>query len=577
MAISIDSQPPTGNGGVAPFPIPVPISDCLQWCLTPDFFDVFDNAGSKAQMIITFPATIGSIPADGTEFSIWGQVFEVDSTITDATSTKVKLVSSGNLSGDNLRKMLEANGFFGVTTVTENTSPSGGRSTKITWNNCGEQGNFSAPGTDITNLEAFGTTLSATNGAPAEYKPGYQVHIRLFKAAAQSDRNFSPISLRKGYVPATTCSTVGQICVDFMTDAARTLYCPMPDLSLSSEISPDLQTLSGIFLIEYGWTYRDANCQPVSGDYLKSDPVYVVNTVFDYEEKYGMRRFFRDHPDGAPPTPGNTAMFLSSKPQYSYLAPGSYAWLWLLHGFDDTIGGGTLDVIKLVFNVFYKNGTTDQIKVDYTPAVWYQVYNFNVSPGRVFSLFSITDPSTVSKYFVRAEAWQNSPLSLLDTVGAETYFVLDHSCDADLIDCYFRSSAGGIDTLLVTRMESTVEHTGTEICLSVPCGTSRTEAAKYGGRFQSGVRVYQKITISAKANYTDEQVRHFMDFKRSTERWIKVKELSPSAADITYIAKSFSIEPGGVKIFRSGEFVELTATGVLSDLPTAAAKSLNLT
>lgn len=567
MAITVQSTP--GD-------IPVPVSDCLEWCLLPDEADVFDTPGSFATVEVTFPDTVSSIPANGSTFTLWGIEFTVDSAIVPSTANAFRIVSSGNISGAAFRQMLNANSFFLQNTRVEvNPDLFALRSTLITWKACGAQAKFSGDQMDLQTLLDAGCTVVVTNGVSAIGTPGYLIQVRLFRRDNETLVDY-PVTLLKGYRPKAACSDIQAECIDFMRDAARLLFTPMPDLTYTSEIPVTENTMSGLFLIEYGWVERDENCQAVSGNFYRTDPVAVFNTVFDVEDKYGMQRYYQDHPLGPPPVAGNAAMFMSSKPLIQRLTPKSYAWLWLMHGFDAMVSGSSLDTIKLVFNVFYTNGTTGQIKVDYDPGRYPQVYNFNVSPGRVFSLFSIVDPTTVSKYFVRVEAWQDSPAQLLANVSTETYFSIDHSCNSDVIDAYFRCSGGGIDTILVERRERDVEQQGVEICLNTPCGISRADSAKYGGRIITQTRAFERVTLVARENYSEDHVNQFRDFKRSTERWIMVKELSPSKFDVTYIAKSLILETGSVKIYRSGEFVELVATGYMADMPSAIAKNLGL-
>ena len=62
-------------------------------------------------------------------------------------------------------------------------------------------------------------------------------------------------------------------------------------------------------------------------------------------------------------------------------------------------------------------------------------------------------------------------------------------------------------------------------------------------------------------------MEYFRRFKAGPDRYLMVKEESPTAFETSYIAKRFIPETGGIKIYQSAEYVDLVATGTLSDVP----------
>ena len=193
--------------------------------------------------------------------------------------------------------------------------------------------------------------------------------------------------------------------------------------------------------------------------------------------------------------------------------------------------------------------------VDYDPLLEYQVHCFNVSPKRLLSLFSLSDLSTVVRYFVRAEADGT-------TVGWDTYFTIEHACES-LTDVYFKTPYGGIGTILCEITESEVIQEGTEICLNTACGVSRTERAKYGGRMMNNLRAYERITLRARANFSEEEVEYFKSVKASPERWVQIPETGEAPG---YIAKRLNVEAGGVRVYQVGEYIDLVITGTVQDI-----------
>lgn len=545
MALTISSEP------TAP-PVPIPVSDCLQWCLEPGETDVLSTPGTMAQLVVDFPA-VPTIPADGTEFTIWGHLFTVDSS-SNYTSTSFKITALGSVSAGNFRAMLRSNFFF----VNNTTIEIGGDNTiaEITWLECGEQDNFTGVNMDLAALVTAGATATPTNGTTAVYVPGYMAQVRLLKADNLTNV-YSPITKFEGLTPLAACDTVDAFCIDYMADAKRTLFTPMPDLTLTSEIDPDLTTMLGQFKIQFGSTYRDDNCQPQSSEFSESDIVYVMDTVFELQENLMMRRYIYDHPDNIGPgdsQPALSPQFLTNKPQRLALGYNSFAWLWLAAGYQSLL---PITNIVVRFNVFYLNGTSANVDVNYDPLLAYNVHCFNVSPGKLLSLFSLTDLTTVSHYFVRATADSGA------VVGWDTYFVIEHACE-DMVDVYFKTPPGGIGTILCEVQDRDVVQEGTEICLNTPCSTTRTESAKYSGRMLNQLRSYEKVTLKARRNFSESEVEYFRSLKASPERWIQVEETGVTG---TYIAKRLMIDTGGVKIMQVGDYIDLVIEGTLQDIP----------
>lgn len=544
MALTIISEPTAT-------PVPTPVSECLEWCFEPDVADVMSTPGTMAQVLINFPTT-PTVPANGTPFIIWGHTFTVNNAA-PYTQTSFQITTSGSVSGINFRAMLKANFFFAKDTNV--AAGANSKETVIDWIECGEQDNFTGTGMDLAALTGAGATTMVTNGTTAVFVPGYMIQVRLFKADNLTNI-YSAITRFEGFVPKANCDTVDDLCVDFMQDAKRTLFTPMPDLSLTSFIDPELTTMLGQFKIQYGYTYRDTNCVAQSGIFAESDIVYVMDTVFEPEENLGMRRYIYDHPDNigmGGSQPALSPQFLTNKPQRLALGPDSFAWLWLAAGYQSLAPTN----IVLRTNIFYKDGTSAHVDENHDPLLAYQVHCFNVSPGRLLSLFSLADLSTVSHYFIRATADSGDP------VGWDTYFAIEEACEG-LVDVYFKTPPGGIGTILCEMTEREVVQDGSEICLNTPCSTSNLESAKYGGRMLSQIRSYEKVTLRARRNFSDEEVAYFRSLKASPERWIQVPETGETGG---YIAKRLLVDTGGVKIMQSGEYIDLIITGTMQDIP----------
>jgi len=550
MALTITSEPVAS-------PVPTPVSECLQWCLTPGSGDVLETPGSFANIHIEFPTTFSSIPSNGTEFTIWGRLFTVDNT-TPYTATSFKIESSGNLSGSNFRRMLRANFFFSANTAI--TSPTPNSITDIDWNECGEQADFTGVGMDLSALVTAGATVTVTNGVTAIPVNGAMIQTRLQKVFIETGN--APITSYEGMTPIISCDTSDPVCVDYMADARRSLYTPMPDLSTTSEIDPYITTMIAKFFIDYGVTYRDDNCQAQSGAFQSSDEILVMDTVFELHENLLMRRYIYDHPDNigvGDSQPAESPQFLTNKPKYLELGENSFAWLWLAAAYQSLSPGA----VQLKFTVTFSDGTTSTEYVAYEALGVNQVHCFNVSPKRLISIFSLTDISDVVKYQVSAIATDDDEDITGETVGWETFFTIDHACE-NVTDVYFKTPPGGIGTILCEVIQKDVVQEGTEICLNTPCATTRVEAAKNSGRMLNQIRAYDTIRLRARRNFSEQEVAYFRSLKASPERWIQVEETGEGG---TYVAKRLLIEPGGINIYQYGEYVDLIIDGKLQDIP----------
>lgn len=554
--IAISSQPPIeDNNGVTP------VSGCLKWTLQPDAADVIDTAGSAATLVVDFPAT-PTIPANGTEFTLWGHLFMIDDA-TPFTSESFEVTANPFETAFNFQSMLESNIFFRRATK---VVLSGGLFdvATVTWLECKEQPRFGGPSMDFAGLTATGATVTATNGVSPVYVTGFKLITRLLRCES-TGVEFTEMTKLEGFEPARTCAGSGPVSVDYMRDAKRSLFPVLPELTATSYNAPpgggfytNLRKtgILAAFQLEYGWIFRD-DCTPRSGTIKKSDRVFVLNSAFPDEDLYNVRRYWADHPDGLPP--GQFIIdFLTTQPAGIRVCRDTFCWLWFLNTYLVTASN-----FKVTFFVYDLAGA-GSVHLFTMPHVGEHVQNFNCSPGFLVSQFGI-NLDNVSKYdvFVTGDHGLGGAFNATSSLT----YVLDGNCCAEHLDAYFLTPAGGIGTLVAEKTEFEVNQDGTEICIDVPCGATGSERAKKGGRTLTALRNYDSMTIVARESFNEANQKWFADFKRSPHKWLRVKV--PSTEFSTeYVAKKFIVEPGGIRIFRNGENLELEAKGYLADIPT---------
>ena len=571
--ITVVSQPPGIEDFAAPTAPPIPVSDCMNFCLLPDTADVFVSTGSKPTIVFTIPFTC-TVPADGTAFTIWGYDFTVQSS-TEFTSESFKVDTNGLFTAVYLSNMLAANIFFKrAMTLTSLTTGATSYELTFTWNECREQVNFTGSNMELTVFTTIGGSATATNGVSPVYVDGFRL---LENAVRYNDAtsDFNELGALVGMEIEKLCDTVGQVCIDIRTDVAADLYTLLPELTYSSFISSidNGRSMMRYYTLQYGWTYRE-NCVAKSGTIKRADRILALNAAFDVDDPYQMRRYWYDHPDGYPP--GQTVSdFLTTQPKTLPLCTDSFKWLWMLSSWQDDFGQYALIAKFVLYDSAGAVITTVQsVANDPLTMGWsqYQPVCINVSPRHISDVIG-TPITNVAYYDVYVVGTNSIDYNDIWFTATETLrFEICKSCCTDATDLYFLSPAGGIDTMVV-RVDSleTLQSGGEEIRVNIPCGTERTDRATYGGRSLVATRVYQKMKLSVELPRTSDWEKWAKHLRQSPQSWIRVLDESN-----TYIAKKIIFESGSITQRVSGQGVVVEMTGYLQDVPTQPGNEKNL-
>lgn len=575
MAVTIVESPPTNQ--------PSPVSDCLVLEFQHSSSDFISSNGSVPYVEIQWPGSPVA-PANGTQFTIWGYVFEFQSG-SAYTSTSFRVVN-GNMEQTraNFKAMIESNFFFRQATTVSNAATA---TTVILWASCREQERFAGDNMDIAELENMGCTVTVSNGTTPVYVEGYKLLTRLML-----DDGTPTLKIMTEFEATEidrVCNTPINSVRDFMPDVKQLMFFPAFANGLL-QLDAISRSTEGMYLkvaVEYGFVFRD-NCEPQSGTFAISNVFSVLNAAFPLEFGHKMREFF---PGATGGLPGSLThyRFLTSQPKTHEISINSYCWLWF---FTNKTGGIDSDDIWQS-EIFYTltDGTTgtytgtaldshsgffDDNAGGYVTLNW-NLQCINVSPEFVINNTPAT-AANLAKYTVKI-------MSVIDG-GTPTQYteeltyeisgrngVMGNACftsggangtTGGATDLYFVMPESGLGTLLVSIEEKEINQEATEILLDVPCEATRIEAASMRGRSFTGVRSYDRLTFRVIRNYTDADVQFFANFKRSPQRWVQV----PSDDGYTgYIAKKLLIEPGGVRVYKNGEKIELIVTGYLQDAP----------
>lgn len=533
---------------------PIPISDCLLWTFEPDDSDVVSTPGVAASLVIVFPSS-PSAPANGTEFVMWGHVMEIQSgTPFTARTFKVEAADANGTIG-NFVDMVSANYFF-ASAVTVSVDY-GTRTVTLTWNECGEQPNFGSEQMDFAAITGTAiTSATPTNGTTPVYVDGYKFVYRMLRTDIVNDANSGFVTAFESMEPNKDCTGGDDVGFNGMPTARRLLKTYMPALDNNH---PTI-TFDGpiqYFSLQYGWVYRDANANAMSGEFAFTNRSAVWNAYFEPYDVYKVRRYWPGATGGLPP--GQTLpRMLTQQPNSHYLLKKSKAWLYYM--INDAVQSYTNLRMRVVVEKI-GGGTVSSTFI--VPNSSFGINAVNTSPSFVVSLgLSGVTIDNIESYAC-AIFTQNSatPTDVTQITEAHIFYVMQVCDSAQHTDIYFLDKLGGIGTLPVEIIEETANQVGDEILLDVPCSASREDKARYGGRTLGNIRSNISYTLRTFFKGGDEYLDFFRSMKLSPQRWIRTTDETGA-----FVARKFIVEPGGVKVFQEGPRVSLEVSGYMGDI-----------
>jgi len=549
---------------------PVPLSDCVRYCLQPDVADAISTPGAFATVVFVFPTTC-TVPSDGTTFKIWGYDFTIDSS-SDFSSSSFKVDTIGLLTILNFSNMIYANIFFNRAVTISFQVVGSDYEITLTWNECREQPRFSSEDMVLDVFTTIGGSATPTNGTSPVYVDGFRIITRgyVLKDATYSGSALGPFV---GLESEKQCTTVGETCVVMNDDYSEELYTPLPDLTSTAFIDTITlgRSMMKLFVLEYGWTYRE-NCIAKSGTIVRSKMGLILNAAFPIEDPFQIRRYWYGHPDGFPN--GLTyAEFLTYQPKETKVRTDSFVWLWMLNSWQEDFGQYSLKArfvtynldgtVGTIYNFIVNDGVSDAHS-------WHQPVNFNVSPSFLVDQFAV-DLTTILKYEVQVVGVNTAdPNDIYFNATEYIGFVPVMACESHT-DLYFLNSPGGIDTFDVQIDKIEVVQDGNEVQIGIPCGTDRSDRAKYGGRTLVSLRSYTKYTLSAELQRTDANRRWLTDLRKSPQRWIKVTD-----DDGQPLAKKIIISPGAIKVNEVGVGIKIELEAYSQDIPAQSSSEKRL-
>lgn len=537
MAITLNIEPS--------MPDPIPVNRPIYWELEADNADVFTSTGTKPVIQIVWPAS-PTAPADGSEFTLWGYLFTVDSG-TAFTGNSFRVVTGDMATTrNNFRSMLQANFFFSKA-VTFQVTGTGGNTLNVLWRDCREQENFGTAGMEYATLEAAGATVTVTNGASPVTVDGHKIVTSLVRYDP-STNTYTEITPQEGVDTVADCLFSYAVGIDFQRQISDLLYTNIPALTTDSFDIPGYDTMFQYFALKYGWIYRE-DCRALSGDFQYTDLVRVWNAVILDTDITGIRKYYPGAVGGLPDGQDYVKFLTDAPVNGLHLRTDSFSWAWFFVNKNEY----TYDTLKVIVNFLLTTGvggTYDEAITDIL-ADDDGVACVNTSPGFVIDNTVATD-ANLESYTIKIYAYDGGDfVQITETLQ----FYIDRECGSNA-DMYFRNRLGGIDTLPVIVTEEVAAQSGEEIRLSLKPVTTTVERMTLRGRTLSNVVNQKRFTIHAKQDWSDDYVYFFESFRTSTMRYLQV-----FGKDGTPYAQKVVIDPGNVTIRKEGEKIILEASG----------------
>lgn len=527
---------------------PIPVSDCLKFSLLPAASDVVTTPGTQAVLVVVFPGS-PTDPGNGTTFVLWGFTMETNDA-TPATATSFEVVAGDTFSTmNNFADMILSNYYLNdaATVVVD----SGTSTVTITWNNCGEQQNFGSAQMDFANIIGNAiTSATPTNGTTPVYVEGFELQYKLWRIDINNSANSGPVTPYEGMAPNKTCTAAEAATFDAMPTVRELLKTPLPVLDNSHPVVA-YDGILQFFSLQYGWTYRDANCQALSGDFTFSNRPFVWNAYFEGDDIYRVRKYWPGASGGLPAGQTHTK-FLTRQGQKVKLWIDSKAWLWYF--INEAVQSFTTLNIQLAVTKKDGSGVFTNVAVSNSG---YGVNAINVSPSYIISL-GLTGVTTATLFSYTVRVFLDGTTT---QVTEEQEFQILDACDVEGTDVYFLNKLGGIDTLPVQIARKNADQQATGILLESPCDASREDRAKYGGRSISQVRSFDAYTFRLQDN-RPETLLQVADMKKSPQRWARFTDESGA-----FYARKLILDPGPLTVREGGNYPQAEFGGYFNDAP----------
>lgn len=517
---------------------PIALSDGVIFSLLADPSDYQTTAGSKANFTVDFGS--GSVPANGTEFTLWGKVFTFDDT-TPFSATSFEFTGTAATDSVNFAAMLNANIFFRkVSEVSVNTATG---VVTVTWKACGEQSNFdtSATGFDFASLTAAGATCAQTNGIDPVFIEGFKLVWCLGRMVGNV---FTPIMEFESSAPSFDCSGAAPLRLDLTNVCSNVLYTPFPDNGCTGDTA-EIPLTDAFFKLLYGFVYRE-DCQPKSGTLLSTDFFKVANVNLPAGEyRYGMRQFVYSHTAGLPPGYQETDL-MTSQPYFFKLPIDAYFWAWYWVEHDNSDG------LRMSIEIYPIGGGSASTV---TKTIGFEDHGMHYMELTLACAVVGASPGILATNVEKIVYWIESDETGVGwTQVSKAYTISFFSRCENVVDVYFRCPAGGIATLAMTRVEMDASQESNIVdTVRNNNELSTRERELYVGR----QTIPTSNTMSFRLEFVDafsiELKRMLIDLRHSKFVWVRERNRHGE-----YSIRAVNLSSGSMAIERLGEQIVST-------------------
>lgn len=507
---------------------PVPKKECLKYGIIP--YEAVLDEGTQAEAYMEFD---GTAYAAGIVFTFAG--FEFRTSAATIAFDRFPITGTALTDANAFVAALNLNAnFFGLVAIARTQPVPGTYRVTVTWNANGEQGDWDFDYTNFTPEPGH----SETNGNAVVLREGFKLRYQLF--AYDDDDNIIAVTNMESITPRVTqISAVPRLDFDFMDDVKGLVGTTWPGLTLN-DVQEDEAFRIRLFL-KYGGIQID-NCVVTDFDFLASDTIWLVNSVFQIDDE---NKFKRHHyPDTNPPA------FLTARPPGLSIREDAYYWLWIYC--NHITASGTFDKYRVYYDYLDSAGASLGTFTSPTEPTVDGVY---IVPCGAMNSPGIA--AGTKKIVVKLEVWQNVFEAWLPASETKTIVLDNSSCKPT--EFHFLEDLGAYSIIYATEPEEVVHVQENQVfeqpedCPdNIYARDHVVDRVRAGGRSRANIKSWKRYRCQITGYDSEELEEWFRQFRDSED----IKHRYTTAEDIT-VMRNVILDADETTIRKDGEYLTM--------------------
>lgn len=536
--------------------LPLPVENGVEFGFLP--LGIPEPFGNKPRLFFAFDDN--TFAPDGTEFTLLGFKFTVDSSTFYTHNTFNATINTGFAKAFAFHEMLKASFYFRECEVYMYSD--GAFIVRVT---CPDIGVYDGLGAWGVNFDNFDTPpfVVVEPGTDSGFPAGYRVIYQLLQETEEDV--FKPVFEVQKAQPPVKAGTdiVLPTVVDFSHHLSKLVKTTIPEIDQNDFYD---NTISKRFRVGYGAVKDGEGCNVEFARWTTSSPYTCFDAGFQNDDFVKIDRHVYQASNGY------KIEFLTTMPQKHCLCRSNYLWLWChVRNVRGTVGsehdykakftffrGGT--ILSVATKNVGERGKSGFLVIGAGPANGLVEFPEDATMYCVELLQgdTVTEEERLRPQFAR----QTTPSASFAT---EPHYFKLSSGDCCDFDIYFQNHKGGYDLMTgLNRVALDIETSVNEICRDLPAGGSvRTEdfGMLTNGKFQVGGETFEKIVLETRDyQKTPAHLQMMRSFKASESRY--VIRTNP---DGTKYRRRILIESGTARIIERNAKIKVSFTAFWGD------------